>query len=170
MIGPMAGKAPLLLAVVLFSIGTIGLALSSAERASWGPFQPPRRAAVQERAAVPKSGAIFAEPPSLSELLTPQETALAAEEPQALVATPWRPATPAPAETPEPEANETPPVTVVDVAADGDGVSAATAAPPPVPPVHIANVASGDSDDSSGQPPMFPGQQPAPNGPPTAPE
>jgi len=125
----MAGKAPLLLATVLFAIGVSGLALSSAERAHWGPFEPGSTPAVQQVRIV-DSGTPFAVPP-LDELFTSHvETAVSSE--------------PAPAAPSAPAAVATiPPLRVYGISSDDGGVSAAAAAPTP-PPVTIVNVANDD--------------------------
>jgi len=127
----MAGKAPLLLAMVLFAIGVSGLALSSAERAHWGPFEPGSVPATQQVRVV-DSGTPFAVPP-LEELFTSRVvTAIASE--------------PAPAPTSEavaPPAPTTSPLRVYGISSDDGGVSAAAASPTP-PPVTVPNIASDD--------------------------
>lgn len=127
----MAGKAPLLLAMVLFAIGVSGLALSSAERAHWGPFEPGSTPAAQQVRVV-DSGTPFVVP-ALDELFTSRvETAIASE--------------PAPSPTSEavaPPAPTIPPLRVYGISSDDGGVSAAAAAPTP-PPVTIVNVANDD--------------------------
>lgn len=128
----MAGKAPLLLATVLFAIGVSGLALSSAERAHWGPFEPGSTPAVQQVRIV-DSGAPFAVPP-LDELFTSRvETAVSSEP---APAAPAAPSAVAPVPT-------IPPLRVYGISSDDGGVSAAAAAPTP-PPLTIVNVANDD--------------------------
>jgi len=124
----MAGKAPLLLAMVLFSVGVAGLALTSAERAKWGPFEP--RAAISSGQAVVyvPVGTAFV-PPSLNDLFTSSvEAAPAPEEPTALLAQ-----APAEAVADEPAAPALTPLRVFGISADGGDVSAAAATPAPKP-------------------------------------
>jgi hypothetical protein len=128
MMPSMAGKAPLLLAMVLFSVGAAGLALTSAERAKWGPFEP--RAAVSTSQAVVyvPMGTAFV-PPSLQELFTSAvEAAPAPEEPTALLAQ-----APAEAVPEEPAAPAPTPLRVFGISADGGDVSAAATTPTPAP-------------------------------------
>lgn len=130
MIRVMAGKAPLLLAMVLFAIGVSGLALSSAEHAHWGPFEPGSAPATQ-RVRVVDSGTPFAVP-SLDELFTSRvETAVASEP------APEAPSAAAPA------APALPPLRVYGISSDDGGVSAA-AAEKTTPPVTVVNVANDD--------------------------
>ncbi len=133
----MAGKAPLLLASLLFLVGMVGLGLTSAERAQWGPFQPPER---PQRVIVVDASGPFLPPPALAGLVTPQETELAAA-PQLLVAAPEATAEP----TPEPTATPIPPLRVHGISADDAGVSAAGATPTP-PPIRIGGIAADDAE------------------------
>jgi len=125
----MAGKAPLLLACVLFAVGVLGLAITSAERAEWGPFEPHARAPQPRHVVVFNVPRNPVEPPSLHEFWLPQETALASTT-SALV------------QSVEPEATPTPlsPLRVHGISADDAGVAAAGTTPTPPPPVHIGNV------------------------------
>lgn len=133
----MAGKAPLLMALVLFAIGVSGLALTSAERASWGPFEPGAPAATQQVQLI-DTGTPFTAP-SLDELFTSRiETAIAAEPAPELVAD---------IATPEPTATALPPLKVYGLSADDGGVSAAGVSPTP-PPVRIVNVSHDDTTDA----------------------
>jgi len=132
----MAGKAPLLLAMVLFAIGVSGLALSSAERAQWGPFEGPPPATQQAR--VIDTGTPFTVP-ALDTLFASAAEALVQEEPAA----------PAAVAEPEPEPEPSPtltPLRVFGLSGDDAGVSAAAADPTP-PPLKIVNVAS-DNDET----------------------
>lgn len=138
MIGPMAGKAPLLLASVLFAVGAVGLALTSAEQASWGPFRPPVTQP-EQRVIIVDAGTSNVEVPALLELLMPPPTALAATEPE----TPVYAAVSQYA--PEVTATPVPPLRVFGISADDGGVSAAAATPATPPPLRIVNVASDDS-------------------------
>ena len=128
----MAGKAPLLLAMVLFAIGVSGLALSSAERAQWGPFEGPPPATQQAR--VIDTGTPFTVP-ALDTLLTSYIEPVAHEEPAA----------PALVAEPEPSPTLTP-LRIFGLSGDDAGVSAAAAYPTP-PPLKIVNVAS-DTDET----------------------
>ena len=135
----MAGTAPLLLASVLFAVGAGGLVLSSAERASWGPFEP-RNPQPLARVVIVDAGHPLVNPPSLAELANPPVEALEAAAPQLILAAPTRvPPTPQPTATPTP----IPPLRVFGISADDGGVSAAAASETP-PPVRIVNVASDD--------------------------
>lgn len=130
----MAGKAPLLLAMVLFAIGVSGLALSSAERAQWGPFEGPPPATQQAR--VIDTGTPFTVP-ALDTLLTSYIEPVVHEEPAA----------PALVAEPEPEPSPTlTPLRIFGLSGDDAGVSAAAADPTP-PPLKIVNVAS-DTDET----------------------
>ena len=162
----MAGKTPLLLATVLFFVGAAGLALTSAERASWGPFEPRGQRAPEQRVVVLDVGRPWVEPPSLVELITAvePETAVASEGPDLLVYAPQ----PAPEPNPVPEAVATPepipPITVWGIATDDGGVSAAEVSPTPPPPIRMMNVANGDEEEAP--PPMSPpSDEPAEAGP-----
>ncbi len=140
----MAGKAPLLLASVLFAVGAGGLVLSSAERASWGPFEP-RNPQPPARVVIVDAGHPLVNPPSLAELANPPVEALEAAAPQLILAAPTRvPPTPQPTATPTP----IPPLRVFGISADDGGVSAAAASETP-PPVRIVNVASDDESAES---------------------
>lgn len=161
----MAGKAPLLLAMVLFGIGAIGLGLTSAERASWGPFQPRPNAVSETQVLVFDATAATAEPPALRELLPPPtaEPSLAAvldETPETYVAAPV--VTEAPVE-PEPEATPTPltPLRVFGISSDDGGVSAAAATPGPPPPIRIGGI-SFDEEPSTETPTTEPDATPSP--------
>lgn len=147
----MAGKAPLLLAMVLFVIGVSGLALSSAERAQWGPFEASAPVAAAQLRVV-DSGTPYAAP-SLDELFTTQlPTAIAdAPAPQ-----------PTAAETAAPEPTLVP-LRVYGISSDDGGVSAAAAVATP-PPVTIVNVAT-DGDgvvDSETPAPLQPNGEATP--------
>jgi hypothetical protein len=130
----MAGKAPLLLATVLFVVGAVGLLLTSAERASWGPFKAPQQPG--QKVVVVDLAQPFAGPPALTELLTSVEPSLEAESPQALVQ--------APLATPEPQSptpTPIPPLRIFGISADDGGVAAAAATPSPPPPIRVVGIA-----------------------------
>jgi hypothetical protein len=133
----MAGKAPLLLASLLFLIGIAGLAFTSAERASWGPFEPRPQPQIAQRVVVVDMSTPFSVP-ELTGLLSEPAPAIAATE------TPLR--AQAPASSPEPQATPTPlpPLKVFGISADDGGFSAAGATPPPLVPLRVGNVASDD--------------------------
>jgi len=141
----MAGKAPLLLATVLFFVGAAGLGLTSAERAEWGPFEPHNEASAPQRVLVVATGPVFTVPP-LHDLLTgvPEVTV----QSSLLVAAPE----PEPVYEPEPEATATPnpPLRVFGIASDDGGVSAAEATPPPL---RVINVASDDGGEPAEETP-----------------
>ena len=136
MIADMRGKAPLLLASVLFSIGALGLVLTSAERADWGPFQP---GPAPQKVVVFNAGHAPVEPPALAELFASGETLAATGEP-VLAAAPELPASPEPA---DPTPTPIPPLRVFGISADDAGVSAAAVTPSPVP-IRIGGIASDD--------------------------
>ncbi len=140
----MAGKAPLLLASVLFAVGAVGLALTSAEQASWGPFRPPVTQP-EQRVIIVNAGAPYVEVPALLELLMPPPTALAAAEPE----TPVYAAVSQSA--PEATATPIPPLRVFGISADDGGVSAAAATPATPPPLRIVNVASDDGTEPAAE-------------------
>ena len=100
----MAGKAPLLLAVVLFGVGAIGLGLTSAERARWGPSEPHRAPALEPRVVVFQVPQGTVEPPALIELTTATALATpeATSEPRLYVAAPEPTEEPALPEEPTP--------------------------------------------------------------------
>lgn len=131
----MSGKAPLLLATLFFSIGAAGLALTSAERASWGPFEP-RGPQADQRVVIVDLGPSNLEPPELAQLLIPPPVELSAAEPELIVAA--QPTLP-----PEPTPTPVPPLRVFGISSDSGGVSAAAATETP-PPLRIMNVASDD--------------------------
>lgn len=136
MIARMTGRAPLLLAAVLFGAGVTGLAISTAERTEWGPFQPRSQAPVPRVVVVDVRPEIT--PPPLLELLTgyPAEVAV---ETAAQVQAP----APAPAsESAEAEPTPVPPLRVYGIASNDAGVSAAGATATPPPPIRIINIAS----------------------------
>lgn len=133
----MAGKAPLLLAMVLFAIGVSGLALSSAERARWGPFEPGSTPATQQ-VRVTDSGTPYTVP-GLDELFTSRvETAVADVPAPESVATTSAAPTAAPM---------LPPLRVYGISGDDAGVSAAAVQPTP-PPVTVIDVAT-DADPTA---------------------
>lgn len=141
----MAGKVPLLLASVLFLVGAGGLVLSSAERASWGPFEP-RNPQPPSRVVIVDASQPLVNPPSLAELANPPVEALEAAAPQFILAAPTRvPPTPQPTATPTP----IPPIRVFGISADDGGVAAAAASETP-PPLRIVNVASDDESSETG--------------------
>jgi len=142
MIGPMAGKAPLLLAMVLFVVGAAGLGLSSAERASWGPFQPPNPGLAEQNVVIAGGGRVMLEPPSLVELLEPFETAIASAEPE-LEATTAAPPAPLQAAV-EPTATPVAPLKIFGISADDGGVSAAGTTPEAPPPIRIGGISYDD--------------------------
>lgn len=141
MIGVMAGKTPLLLAVVLFAIGASGLALTSADRASWGPWEPRSQPALAQRVIVVDAGTPFVAPSLDGLLMGIPETAIPNAAPQFAYA-------PEPEETPEPTPTLAP-LRVFGISADDGGVSAAAVTPAPPPPLRAVNVAS---DDGSAEP------------------
>lgn len=135
----MAGKAPLLLAMVLFSVGAAGLALTSAERAQWGPFEPRAAVSTGQVVVYVPSGTAFV-PPSLEDLFTSAvEAAPAPEEPTALLAR-----APAEAVPEEPVAPAPTPLRVFGISADGGDVSAAATTPTP-PPLRGMSLAADDA-------------------------
>lgn len=138
----MAGKTPLLLAVVLFAIGASGLALTSADRVSWRPFEPRTQPEFAQRVIVIDMETPFVAPVLADLLLGVPETATADEPPQFVYA-------PQATQTPEPIATPTaiPPLRVFGISSDDGGVSAAAVTPVPPPPLRVANVAS-DEDES----------------------
>jgi hypothetical protein len=138
----MAGKTPLLLATVFFSIGALGLVLTSAERADWGPFQP----GPQPQRLVLVEGRPYIEPPSLAELMTAPVTAVA-DEPLFVAA----PQSAAPETSPEPTPTPVAPLRVFGISADDAGVSVAAVTPPTPPPITIGGIAS-DDEPSAGTP------------------
>ena len=140
----MAGKAPLLLAMVLFAIGASGLALTSAERSSWGPFQPRGQATPQQLVVVVDASTPFAVP-SLEELFTSMPATAVEAATQLYVAAP---------ETPEPEqptATPVPSLRVYGISADDGGVAAAAVSETP-PPLRIVNVATDDEPEATATP------------------
>jgi hypothetical protein len=151
----MAGKAPLLLAMVLFVVGAFGLGLTSVERASFGSFQPRSNPLTKTEVLVFDAGVLPATPPSLNELITPP---LATESAMTLVADPVENyvavprATEAPGE-PAPEATPTPlpPLRVFGISSDDGGVSAAAATPATPPPIRIGGI-SFDEEPSTETP------------------
>ncbi|MGE3074569.1 MAG: hypothetical protein AB7N24_00455 [Dehalococcoidia bacterium] len=132
----MSGKAPLLLATLFFSVGAVGLALTSAERASWGPFEP-RGPQPDQRVVVVDMSPAKTLPPELAQIVIPVPVELSAAEPEALVAE-------APTTAPEPTPTPIPPLRVYGISSDS-GVSAAAASETP-PPIRIVNVASDDEE------------------------
>ena len=137
----MAGKAPLLLAMVLFGVGAVGLGLTSAERASWGPFQPRSSPIPKTEVLVFDARGATPEPPPLHELTTPlaseEAAAAVAEEPAELYL-----ALPEPTEAPvapEPTPTPIPPLRVYGISSDDGGVSAAAATHTP-PPIRIGGI------------------------------
>ena len=126
----MAGKAPLLLAMVLFFVGAAGLGLTSAERASWGPFEPPPARLAEQRVVVVEGTGELLAPPSLAELSQPFETAIASEEPAFVAVAPTEAAPQQAVE--EPAATPIPPLRIFGISADDGGVSAAAATPVPI--------------------------------------
>jgi len=151
----MAGKAPLLLAMVLFVVGAFGLGLTSVERASFGSFQPRSKPLTTTEILVFDARAHTVTPPSLYELITPPTanelpTAVRAAPVENYVAVPQ--ATEAP-EEPAAEATPTPlpPLRVFGISSDDGGVSAAAATPAPPPPVRIGGI-SFDEETSTETP------------------
>ena len=139
MLGPMAGKAPLLLASVLFIVGAVGLALTSAERAEWGPFEPHVQVAPEQHFVISAADVAFVDPTPLEGLLAVAVQPPAVEQPAAVALVL---ADPDP--EPEVEAAGTPalvPLRVFGLSSDTGGVAAATAAPPP----RAVNVAADDA-------------------------
>ena len=137
----MAGKAPLLLASVLFAVGAVGLLLTSAERAEWGPFEAQRQAPpAPSEVLVYNANLQFVDPAELEGLLVVPTAAAAPREPERFVLA---------AETPEPEPTPTPipPLWVFGISSDDGGVSAAAVTPTP-PPIRIVNVAGGDDEET----------------------
>lgn len=134
----MAGKSPLLLAMVLFVIGVSGLALSSAERSHWGAFEPGVTPPPQQVRVVD-----VVEPyviPPLEDLLSGTVEATAVTRPETEFVS-------APADEPEPTASPTlTPLRVFGLSTDDAGVSAAAVEPPP-PPLKVINVAN-DADST----------------------
>lgn len=134
----MAGKSPLLLAMVLFVIGVSGLALSSAERSHWGPFEPGVTPPPQQVRVV-DVGVPYVIPP-LEDLLSGTVEATAVTRPETEFVS-------APVEEPEPTASPTlTPLRVFGLSTDDAGVSAAAVEPTP-PPLKIVNVAN-DADST----------------------
>src|SRR6187397_1691003 len=84
MLGPMAGKAPLLLASVLFIVGAVGLALTSAERAEWGPFEPHVQVAPEQHFVISAADVAFVDPTPLEGLLAVAVQPPAVEQPAAV--------------------------------------------------------------------------------------
>src|SRR6187397_1141595 len=82
--GPMAGKAPLLLASVLFIVGAVGLALTSAERAEWGPFEPHVQVAPEQHFVISAADVAFVDPTPLEGLLAVAVQPPAVEQPAAV--------------------------------------------------------------------------------------
>lgn len=136
----MAGKAPILLAMALFSIGAAGLALTSADRADWGPFQPRPRITPEQRVIVVDVGTPFAAP-GLDGLFSGVNGETPGSSTALLASAGQQPSGPAPTATPTP----IPPLRVFGIATDDAGVSAAAATPTP-PPLRIVNVASDDTE------------------------
>ena len=130
----MSGKAPLLLATLFFSVGAVGLALTSAERASWGPFEP-RNPQPDQRVVIVDLSPSNIEPPELAQIVIPVPVELSAAEPEALVAE-------EPTSAPQPTPTPIPPLRVFGISSDS-GVSAAAATSTP-PPLRMVNVANGD--------------------------
>lgn len=145
----MAGKAPLLLAMVLFVVGAAGLALTRAEQANWGPFQPHSRApGGTEAIAVREYGPLPPAPPALTELLS-NVPAVQRSEPTTGRA-PQEVAV-APSATEEPAAEEPtptpiPPIRVFGISADDGGASAASLSPTPPPSIRIGGIAFDDTE------------------------
>jgi len=147
MLGPMAGKAPLLLASVLFTVGAVGLALTSAERAEWGPFEPHVQVPAEQHAVILVADVPFVDPTPLESLLaTPIEGPVIEQaEAPALVLAEVEP-------EPEVEAAGTPalvPLRVFGLSSDTGGVAAA----PATPPLRAVNVAADDAEPGAGEPP-----------------
>jgi hypothetical protein len=140
MIDGMAGKAPLLLASVLFAVGAVGLALTSADQASWGPFEP-RPPQAEQRVIIVDVGGPAPEIPSLVDLLLPPPTAPAVAEPETA------PQASAAQPAPQPTATPVPPLKIFGISSDDGGVSAAAATPATPPPLRIVNVASDDDGE-----------------------
>ena len=160
----MAGKAPLLLASVLFAVGAVGLLLTSAERAEWGPFEAHRQAPpAPSEVLVYNANLQFVDPAQLEGLLAVPTAAAAPREPERFVLA---------AETPEPEPTPTPipPLWVFGISSDDGGVSAAAVTPTP-PPIRIVNVAGG-ADEETATPEAEPTDEatpePSPEGTPVA--
>ena len=142
----MAGKAPLLLAVVLLLVGAVGLGLTTVDQATFGPFQPHAKPLPKTETLVLSAGDATSTPPPLYELTTPlatEELVMGTVPLQArrnYVAAPQ--ATESPAEPePSPSPPPPPPLRVFGISSDDGGVSAAAATPPPPPPVRIGGIA-----------------------------
>jgi hypothetical protein len=133
------GKAPLLLASLLFAVGSAGLLLTSAERADWGPFQPHEP---PPKTVAYVGGRELLEPPPLHELRAAPELPLVAAEPELLVTAPAPVEDPPPVDEPTP--TPVPPLRVFGISSDS-GVSAAAATQTP-PPVVIGGVAADDGE------------------------
>lgn len=140
----MAGKAPLLLAMVLFAIGASGLALTSAERSSWGPFQPRGQATPEQLVVVVDVSTPYAVP-SLDELF--------ASQPAHAIESFTAPETDSPAatEAAEPTPTPSPPLRVYGISADDGGVAAAAVSETP-PPIRLVNVATDDEPGAAETP------------------
>ncbi len=149
----MTGRAPLLLAAFLFGVGVTGLAITTAERAEWGPFQPRSQAPEARVVVVDVRPEIT--PPPLHELFTsyPADVAVAAAaQVQAPAA---EAADPAPAATP------VPPLRVYGIASDDAGVSAAGTTATPPPPIRIVNIAADVEPEPTPEPATTPVSAPA---------
>jgi|GEM_PF-7060315 len=152
----MDGKAPLLLASVLFAVGAAGLVFTSAERADWGPFRGHER---PPRVVVYDAGRPFAEPPALEEFRSAPVVATLEAEQEILAADPQLP--PPGTADPEPTPAPIPPLRVHGISSDS-GVSAAVATATP-PPIVIGGVAADDAEGTA-----TPAPEPTPEGEPPA--
>ena len=152
----MAGKAPLLLAMVLFIVGAAGLALTSARQAEWGPFQPHSRTPQMPKpVAVRGSSAAPDVPPALTDLLSNVPDIQPTAAPGRMVSAASTPEATDEPEPPAPTPTPIPPIRVHGISADDAGASAASLSPTPPPPIFIGGISFDDGeveDQGSGEP------------------
>lgn len=152
MIARMTGRAPLLLAALLFGAGVTGLAITTAERADWGPFQPRSQAPEARVVVVDVRPEIT--PPPLPELFTSSPADVPAETAAQVQAPAPEPAAPEPTPTP------VPPLRVYGIASDDAGVSAAGTTATPPPPIRIINIAADEAPQPTPEASASPGATP----------
>jgi hypothetical protein len=151
----MAGKAPLLLAMVLFIVGAAGLALTSAERAEWGPFEPRGPRPPEQRVVIVDMSRPLMDPPALVALSSNSESIVAAEE----APYPFPSAEDQP--TAEPTPTPLPPLRIFGISSDDGGVSAAAQTPAPPPPIRIIGIATDEQAPEATEPAATPAPEAA---------
>jgi hypothetical protein len=147
MMGPMAGKASLLLAAVLFGMGATGLILTAEETTPWGPFEPsvaPEQTLPNVESAPLFAQAIIVLPPD-GGLSVP---AAVADPPPVTRAAVLAETTAPPPATPTPR----PPLVLGGIASDDGGVQAAGATPRPIRFIMVAGDGTDDSPTATPTP------------------